>query len=374
MANRYFDNAATSFPKPTAVATYISRYLIELGGTYGRSAYPRVLETSGSVELVRELIARLLGVKEPEKIAFTGNATEAINTILFGLNLHDCNILVSPLEHNAVMRPLQKLCATRNINYNVLPHHSDGLVDVDKIQSILHQDTRLVIVNHQSNVNGLMQPIREIKRAVGEIPVLIDLAQSLGHTIISLEDWHIDFAAFTGHKGLLGPTGTGGFYASKPELINPLIYGGTGSRSESFEMPLIAPDKFEAGTPNIAGLYGLLGALKEYPSPQHQITDVVQLINDVKRIAHLRVFAADNPNAQGPVFSISHKEADCSKLADILFSTYGIETRSGLHCAPLAHQSLGSFPMGTVRFSLSPYHTKGDLNYLLEALQTLSTL
>lgn len=374
MKNRYFDNAATSFPKPEAVAKNITHYINELGGTYGRSAYPRVLESSGSVESVRELLARILGVKTPENIVFTGNATEAINTLLFGFDLHDCRVLISPLEHNAVMRPLLFLSRNKNVRYEILPHESDGLVDVSKIGNSLKSDTRLVIINHQSNVNGLMQPVRDIKKAIGEIPIFLDLAQSLGHAVLSLEEWNIDFAAFTGHKGLLGPTGTGGLYMKNSSMVKPLIYGGTGSRSESFEMPDFAPDKFEAGTPNTAGIFGLLGALKEYPVPSHDAIDIIRLIEEIKKISELRILCSNNPHSQGPLFSISHVNYSCSRVADLLFSKYGIETRSGLHCAPLAHQTLGTYPAGTVRLSLSPYHNREDLEYLLEALSSLNKL
>ena len=167
------------------------------------------------------------------------------------------------------MRPLQELSKRNNIEYEILPHGPDGMVDISKVSSFLRPSTKLVIVNHQSNVNGVMQPIRDIKAKIEDIPMLVDLAQSLGSSILALQSWGIEFAAFTGHKGLLGPTGTGGLYISKPDLVSAFIYGGTGSRSDSLEMPDHFPDKFEAGTPNVAGIYGLLGALKEHPQPRH---------------------------------------------------------------------------------------------------------
>ena len=374
MINTYFDNAATSFPKPQAVTAYMSRYLNELGGTYGRSAYPRVIEASGTVETVRELLARILGTNHPEKIVFMPNATSAINTVLFGMNLKDCHILISPLEHNAVMRPLTELSKRHAITYELLPHGPDGTIDVDKIHQYLRPTTRLVIVNHQSNVNGLMQPVRDIKNRIGEIPILVDLAQSLGHAILDVDTWKIDFAAFTGHKGLLGPTGTGGLFINNPELVTPLIYGGTGSKSESYEMPSLLPDKYEAGTPNLTGIYGLFGALKERPEPRHEPGDLLDLLQEAAQIPHLRIYRAYDSKAQGPLFSISHDEHDCGRIAEVLFSTHGIETRSGLHCAPRAHQTLGTFPSGTVRFSPSPYHSRKDFEYLLDALRAVSII
>jgi cysteine desulfurase family protein len=372
MENRYYDNGSTSFPKPQAVATLITHYLNNIGGTYGRSAYPRVLEASGVVENVRELIANRLGVCNPEKIVFTENATTGINTILFGMNLQNSHILISPLEHNAVMRPILELTHRFNITYEILPYFTDGLIDIKRIGTMLRPSTRLVIINHQSNVNGLIQPIRDIKEKIGEIPMLVDLAQSLGHSLLSLENWGVDFAAFTGHKGLLGPTGTGGIYIKTPAQISPYIYGGTGSRSESFEMPSIAPDKFEAGTPNVTGIYGLLGALNNYPDPQHQTSDFFDLLNDISKIKSLHVLRAVNNETQGPLFSITHEKHDCSYFAEMLLSKHGIETRPGLHCAPLAHKTLGTFPSGTVRIAPSVYHTKEDFEYLIEAITKVS--
>lgn len=372
--NSYFDNAATSFPKPQEVAEYITKYLNESGGTYGRSAYPRVLESSSTIETVRELLANMLGTAFPDRIAFSSNATSAINTILFGLNLKDCHILISPMEHNAVMRPLHELKRRYNVEYDILPHGPDGMVDIERIGQYLKSSTKLVIVNHQSNVNGVMQPVREIKSKIGEIPMILDLAQSLGHSVLSIDDWGIEFAAFTGHKGLLGPTGTGGLYVKNPELVSPLTFGGTGSKSESFEMPEFTPDKYEAGTPNLAGIYGLLGVLKNHPKPSHDLNDFFNLLKEIKEIPNIKLYCASDIHAQGPLFSINHTRHDCGKISEALYSTFTIEVRSGLHCAPLAHSTLGTYPSGTVRFSPSIYHSKEDFEYLIKAIKTISLL
>ncbi|NLE00989.1 MAG: aminotransferase class V-fold PLP-dependent enzyme [Fibrobacter sp.] len=374
MANTYFDNAATSYPKPPAVASYISRYINEIGGTYGRGAYRRIIESSSALETVRELLAKILGTGNAENVLFTQNATHAINTVLFGLNLHDCHVLISPLEHNAVMRPLHEISQRNNVTYEVLSHGPDGLIEVDKISRQIRTDTKLLIVNHQSNVNGLIQPVKEIKASAGSIPVLLDLAQSVGHSTISLDTWGIDFAAFTGHKGLLGPTGTGGVYIRQASAVNTFIFGGTGSRSESFEMPFGVPDKFEAGTPNIAGIYGLWGALENPPDHGHEFSDFIDFIREVDKIKNITLFRSKDISRQGELFSIKHHKYDSGYLADLLYSKFGIEIRSGLHCAPLAHKTLGSFPTGTVRFSVSPYHTIDDFTFLLKALETVSIL
>ncbi|HMA65362.1 MAG: aminotransferase class V-fold PLP-dependent enzyme [Fibrobacterota bacterium] len=374
MNNTYFDNAATSFPKPLAVAEMISTYLNDIGGTYGRSAYQRVIDASSGVETVRDLLAEKLHVENVDHVIFSFNATTAINTILSGLNLEKSHVLISPLEHNAVTRPLEILRGKCGIAIDIMPHFPDGRIDVDKIKSVIRDTTKLVIVNHQSNVNGVIQPIDKVKEVAGEIPVLLDLAQSLGHIPVELDAWNIDFAVFTGHKGLLGPSGTGGFFVRNPDLVNPLIAGGTGSRSESFEMPSFAPDKFEAGTPNIAGIYGLLGALENPCAKQYSQETYFEILDNISKFDFVKVLRAIDKNAQGDLFSLVHQRYDCSHVASALYTKYAIETRSGLHCAPLAHTSLGTFPNGSVRFSLSPYHTDSDLEYLYNAIKSMEYL
>jgi cysteine desulfurase family protein len=371
MNNTYFDNAATSFPKPQAVAEMITTYLNEIGGTYGRSAYQRVIDASSGVETVRDLLADTLHVENVEHVIFSFNATTAINTILSGINLKNSHVLISPLEHNAVTRPLEILRAKYGVTIDIMPHFPDGRIDIDKVKNVVRDTTKLVIVNHQSNVNGVIQPVDKIKEVAGDIPVLLDLAQSLGHIAVELDEWNIDFAVFTGHKGLLGPSGTGGFFVRNPDLVNPLIAGGTGSRSESFEMPSFAPDKFEAGTPNIAGIYGLLGALENPCAKQYSQDAYLDVLDNISNLGFFKVLRATDRNDQGDLFSLVHKGYDCSHVASALYTKYTIETRSGLHCAPLAHTSLGTFPNGSVRFSLSPYHTDSDLEYLYNAIKSM---
>ncbi len=280
MNKYYFDNSCTSFPKPVQVAEYISRYLNETGGTYGRAAYERTMNVSRVVEECREMLGDFMGTQDYGNIAFTQNATHAINVILQGLNLKDAHILISPLEHNSTGRTVHMLKDKYGIEYDILPCYPDGQIKTDEIKKHIKANTKLLVICHESNVNGLIQPVEEIKKQAGEIPVMIDATQSLGNTPVKIDEWNIDYLAFTGHKALLGPTGTGGFYVKHPETISPFIYGGTGSFSEHLEMPPFLPDKFEAGTPNIVGIYGLLGALKHMPETCHTKDDIKELIND----------------------------------------------------------------------------------------------
>ena len=367
-SNTYFDNAATSFPKPPAVAREAARYLDELGGPYGRGVYPRALEVSRTVEEARDRVAGLLATHKADSIAFTPNATVAINLVMQGLLAEGGHVLVSPLEHNAVMRTLCSLGRRAGVHFDVLPHLDDGLVDVAKIEQSLRPGTTLVAINHQSNVNGVIQPIEEIKQRLGNVPMLVDASQSLGQIPIDVDRWEIDYLAFTGHKNLLGPTGTGGLFAAAGESLQPLMFGGTGSRSASFEMPSFLPDRFEAGTPNIAGIFGLLGALKNRPDARHTKEDLRWLCDEVRRLPSVIFYGADDFSDQGSLFSINHKAHDCSEFAERLCDEFGVETRSGLHCAPLAHKTIGTFPQGAVRIAPSVYHSRADFEFLLEAL------
>ena len=365
--NGYFDNAATSFPKPKEVGGEVLRYLNEIGGPYGRSFYGRAFEASGVVEDTRSLLAYKFGA-DADNLVFTSNATSAINTVLKGMELREKEVLISSLEHNAVMRPLKVLEKKSSLKIIQIPSFNDGFVDVKKIKRLLTNKTALVVINHQSNVNGVIQPIAEIKRVINDIPILVDAAQSAGHLKLNIDKDNLDFVAFTGHKGLLGPTGTGGLFIRQPEIIKPLFDGGTGSKSESLEMPTFMPDKFEAGTPNIAGIFGLFGALSATVEHKYSDDDLFCLINEIKKIGGYTVFCSESQNRQGVVFSLKPEFTDCSMLGRALYDNYNIQTRVGLHCAPMAHRFLKSFPFGTLRIAPSVYHTVIDFEILLKSL------
>jgi cysteine desulfurase family protein len=367
-SNTYFDNASTSWPKPIEVGKALDDFLREMGGTYGRAAYGRVYQTSMIVEQCRNVIAEMLGVSESGNIAFTANATVGLNAIISGFDLSDCEVLVSPLEHNAVMRPLQRLSEEKNVTWKFLPAGADGRIIPEKIPEIISSKTSLIIVNHQSNVNGVVQPVGELRQYIGQIPFVLDVTQSLGSEPVHGDKWGVDFIAFTGHKGLLGPTGTGGFFVRHPEQLKPFVFGGTGSRSESFEMPEFSPDKYEAGTHNTVGLTGLLAALNHQPRQMWDKENFNKLIQKLRGIKNVRILAADDFQHQGGLFSIVHSTYPPSAIARRIYDKFGIEIRSGLHCAPQAHKYLETFPRGSARFAFSPWHTNDDLDNLGEAL------
>lgn len=374
----YFDNSATTFPKPAAVAQAMTRYLLEEGGSYGRSSHARAFRASAVVERCRERLAQLMDISQVEHLCFTNNATHAANVILQGIDFAGseavtrAEVLISPLEHNAIARPLAQLEGCGLITVRQLPAGVDGVVQPDLIASVLTENTRLVIVNHQSNVNGAIQPLAKIRQAIGQIPLMADVSQSLGKLPVRVDEWGIDYLMFTGHKGLFGPPGTGGLFIRQPDTVKPLHLGGTGSNSEHLTMPEIMPDRFEAGTPNMVGIYGLLAALDNVPEPQHSRSDFFALMAAIEALPGYRIQRTENQDAQGEVISLLHDCIDAATLSWKLEKEFGIETRSGLHCAPLAHQFLNSFPDGTCRLSPSPLHTTADFDYLITALAAIS--
>lgn len=370
--NTYFDNAVTSFPKPPEVAEAISFYLNKVGGSYGRNFYDRAIKVSRVVENTRTLIADLLGTKLTSNIVFTQNATHAINIVLKGLLIkRNQEVVISPMEHNSVARPLYRLSKEKKIKIIYLPAFKDGTIDIKHLPEFINKNTAIVIVNHQSNVNGVVQPVKEIKKIIGNIPILIDAAQSLGQQNIETDNDKYDFIAFTGHKALLGPTGIGGLFIRNKETVLSLIEGGTGSNSEKTEHPDFMPDKFEGGTQNIAGIFGLNAALLHKPQSFHSRYDFLEFVDAIKKLPQYKVYCPADYNNMGNLFSLVNKKMDCAEFGFILFNKYGIETRSGLHCSPLAHKHLCTYPEGTLRIAPSVYHTTRDFDFLLDALKMI---
>ena len=364
--NSYFDNAASSFPKPIEVSEGVRNYIANIGGTYGRSAHSKVYETTSIVESCRDMMMDKLGATEGY-MCWAANATDAVNILLSGIRSTLKRVLVTALEHNGVMRVLVGL----NIPYDVVAHLEDGTVDLDKLSEIDFTQYSMFFVNHQSNVNGAVQCVQSIKKIVGDLPICVDTTQSLGEREFLASEWGVDYAIYTAHKALLGVHGLGGFYAKDISNIKVTRFGGTGSNSESLEMPNFYPDKFQCGTPNITGIVALYHALENVPKPQHSFADFVELVDGISAIDGLVLYTSRDYSSfekQGEVFSVLYKGMLVSELSQSLNEKYAIATRSGLHCAPLAHNTLQTIATGTVRFSLSPYHTKEDLNYLYIAI------
>ena len=367
MKNYYFDNSTTSFPKPKEVAEEMYNFLMNVGGTYGKVNTKRGKETTQKIEECREILAnKFLGTKNDANIIFTPGATRSVNDILIGLNLHNCKVLISTLEHNAVLRPIYKLSKNNNVEYEILPSLDGGIVDINALLEIVKKEKiALVAINMESNISGVIQPIKKIKEAIGEIPLLVDATQAVGVHEIKADEWNADFIAFTGHKGLLGPTGTGGFYVKNPEKLKAAYFGG--GFGDGYETPYSVPEIYEAGTPNTVGIIGLLEALKNRPNWNINIEDLVYTIKEIESMNKYKVIWSKNIEHQGFVFSITTDSISMSDLAHKLYEDYGIECRYGFHCAFLAHNFYKN-DNGAIRFSFSPYTTKKDLEYLINTL------
>ena len=372
--NYYFDNSTTSFPKPKEVAEEMSNFIINIGGTYGRVNTERGKETTKKIEECRESLANILGVKNISNVIFTSGATRSINDILIGLDLHDTKVLISSLEHNAVLRPIYKLSKNKNVEYQLIPsiknNSENGLIDIDKLSNIIKKDKNkisLIIVNMESNISGIIQPIKKNKETIGNIPLLVDATQSIGIKKIEAEKWNIDFLAFTGHKGLLGPTGTGGFYVKNSKKLKPAYFGG--GFGDGYETPYSVPEIYESGTPNTVGIIGLLAALKNKPDWKINIDDLTETIKEIESMNKYKVIWSKNKKYQGFLFSITLKNNDMNmaNLTYKLYNDYNIECRYGFHCSFLSHNFYGN-KEGAIRFSFSPYTKKEDLKYLINIL------
>lgn len=362
--NLYFDNASTSFPKPPAVGEAIEAYLASEGGSAGRGAYGRGFAAGAIVERCRDAMAGVMGIAAADHLFFTSGATAGANWVVQGLLREaGARVLTSPMEHNAVVRPLHAVGAVTES----LPCDGDGVVDVALLGMVDCKGVELVVINHVSNVNGAVQPVAEICAWAKdrELAVMVDTSQSAGHIDVKGDAWGADYLIFTGHKGLCGPTGIGGFYARRPGTIIPLMYGGTGSYSDSYSMPDCYPERFEAGTHNVVGAAGLLAAIEHPLQKKHGRDDFEMLVQRIADIDGVMVYGS---RAGAELFSITHISIDAASLCERLYREAGIETRSGLHCAPLAHGTLGTLSTGTVRISLSAAHERVDLEALYGAV------
>jgi cysteine desulfurase family protein len=376
----YLDNAATSFPKPPAVADAVRNYMLNIGANPGRSGH-RLAASAGRVIFdAREALAKLFNVADSRHIVFTANATESINQVLYGLLRRGDHVVTTSMEHNAVMRPLNHLAQQRNLELSVVAADQVGSIKPGDIAAALRSNTRLVTVNHASNVCGTITPLEAVREAVGKTPLLVDAAQTAGALPIDVERDGVDFLAFTGHKALLGPQGTGGLYI-RPGLdgnLEPLKRGGTGSKSEAQTQPEMLPDRYESGTLNAAGLAGL-GAGVLYVQKRgvdeirkHEVELCRMLLDGLKKIKGVQVYGPENPDERTATVSINISGMQPSDVGYALDRRYGIMVRIGLHCAPAAHRSLGTFPGGSVRLGMGAMTTTNEVEETLAALREIA--
>lgn len=376
----YLDNAATSFPKPPQVAAAIAEFLAGSAGNPGRSGHRLSMAAQSVVTETRRRLAGLLGVRDPDRLVFTANGTDALNTALHGVLRPGDRVVTTGLEHNAVARPLHAL-SQRDVDWATLRCEPDGGLDLAELErTLVGAPTRLVVITHASNVTGTIQPVREAAELAhrhGAL-VLVDAAQTAGVLPIDVVELDVDLLAVTGHKGLLGPTGTGALYVDQRLSLRPSRLGGTGSRSESLEQPRELPDALEAGTVNTVGIAGLgaaLQALRDLGAgePRRRERELTtQLVLGLEEVEGVVVHGPADPARRVAVVSISVAGWEPSDLAAALDSSFGIAVRAGLHCAPLAHRSIGTFPEGTVRLSPGWTTTTEEISIAVAAIRELA--
>ena len=383
----YLDQASTSFPKAPGVAQAMMDYLTMNGVNVNRGCYSSAYSAEEVIYETRQLLAELFHFSKCKNVIFTPNVTTSLNFILKGFLKPGDHILVSAMEHNAVMRPVVQL-ASSGISFDRIPCRTDGSMILEKVEELIRPETKAIVTLHASNVCGTRMPLD----ALGEICqrhqlyFVVDSAQTAGIVPINMDKMHIDALAFTGHKGLRGPQGTGGFLVSQElaEQMEPLISGGTGSVSHTEEIPDFMPDRFESGTPNLPGIYGLHEALLFLKTHSLQainekelsltgyFLEQLQALDDTGR--HILIIGKKDLTDRNAVVSIQTPEIDMSQVAWQLDNEYGVMTRVGLHCAPNAHKTLGTYPAGPIRFSFGPENTKNELDFAIQGLKKIIDL
>lgn len=375
----YFDNAATSWPKPPAVRSALDLYFGEAGGNPGRAGHRMSIAAAQVVEDARDNLSELLGVEDPAQLIFTKNATEALNIAIYGMVQPGDHAVTTSIEHNSVMRPLRHL-ESQGLELTVVQCGSDGRLDPDDVVAALRPDTKLLSTVHGSNVTGALVPIETVAAIARErdVPYLVDASQTAGALPIDVDDLGIDLLACTGHKSLLGPTGTGALYVRHGLTPLPLMRGGTGSRSDLETQPEFMPDALESGTMNVAGLAGLAASVKflleqgvaAVAAQERRL--VARFLAGAADIAGVIVYGPDSIEDRCGVLCFNVAGLTSSDVGMLLDRDYEILSRAGLHCAPGAHQTIGTFPTGTVRFGFSYANTEDEVDDSLSALNEIA--
>lgn len=374
----YLDNAATSFPKPQRVIQAVAQYLNEIGGNPGRADHALARKASGLIDRTRRLLADLFGNLDPTRIIFTPSTTVALNLAFKGLLKSGDHVLTTSMEHNSVLRPLHGL-KKLGVTHSQIPCSISGELDPEDIQPLLRPHTRLIALLHASNVTGNLMPLAAVGKIAQDrgILLLVDAAQTVGKIAIDPVQLNIDLLAGPGHKGLLGPMGTGFLYVRPGLKLEPLWEGGTGTHSESQEQPETWPERFESGTHNAPGLAGLAEGIVEVQelgleaiaAHEQRLTKI--LADGLGQFPEIIIYGPKDRGTCTGTLAFNIQELDCSEVAHILDTAYSIAVRSGLHCAPAAHHTIGTFPHGTVRVSVGPYNTEEEIHTLIKAVSEI---
>ena len=383
MTKRYLDNASTTYPKPQCVAEAVAHYITNVGCNVSRGGYETAYSAEEMVFETREWLAELFGASDCRCVAFTKNVTESLNVLLKGFLKSGDHVIVSAMEHNAVMRPLVQL-EKQGISFSRVPCREDGTLIFEEFEPLIRDNTRLVVMTMASNVCGTLLPLEKVGalcKARG-IRFFVDCAQTAGVWNVDMKTLGADAIAFTGHKGLLAPQGIGGFVLNEDIVseIEPLLSGGTGSLSHTEDIPSFLPDRFEPGTmnlPGIAGLHASLAYLREQGIDklrEHELSLTKRFLSGLfplEAAGKIRIVGKRDTDGRSSVVSIQTLTRELAETAFELDDTYGIMTRVGLHCAPNAHKTLGTYPTGTIRFSFGVFNTEEDVDSALEALNAL---
>lgn len=376
----YFDNSATTYPKPVIVNNAVALSMKKFGANPGRSGHQLSRISSGEVQRTRELAREMFGARSPENVAFTLNCTQALNMVIKGLLKPGDHVVTSCLEHNAVMRPLNKLEKTIGISYTVAKvYPEDNDKTVDSFRNAINSETKLIICTHASNVLGIKLPVERIAALahIYKLPILVDGAQSAGLLPINVQKTGIDFLCLAGHKGLYGPMGTGMLITDKHEMLDTIIEGGTGTDSMKLCHPKIMPQKFESGTPNIPGICGLRAGMEFVKSKginnifNHELKLMQYLYDNLKQIPYVKLYMPrPSKDYFVPLISFNVKDYISDKVGKFLDKNE-IEVRTGLHCAPSAHEFIGTLETGTIRVSPSAFNTKQEIDKLINAIRKI---
>jgi cysteine desulfurase / selenocysteine lyase len=398
----YLDNAATSFPKPPQVMEAMARFMTEAGANPGRSGHRKAVEAGRIIDNARKSLAALFNIPDPDRIVFSLNVTEALNTVICGFLDPGDHVITTSMEHNSVLRPLRHLETEGVITLTIAACDARGRLDPGSLPRLIQENTALMVLNHASNVCGTIQDVKAVKQAIGKIPLLLDAAQTAGCLPIDMAADGIDFLAFTGHKALLGPQGTGGLYVREGLRIRPLIRGGTGSVSEKELQPDFFPDMLESGTRNNVGIAGL-GAAVDFiletgveSIREHDEVLTAALLSALHDVAGLTIYGPLNAKEQTPTLSLTfdsllppgnrydyggcgavnlelmEEEVYPAEAGNILNAEYDILVRTGLHCAPIAHKTLKTFPEGTVRISMGYFNTLEEMEITVRAIRRIA--
>ncbi len=377
----YVDNAATTFPKPSSVYNDMLNYMTTIGGNPGRGASTSSLRGNKVIFQCRQALCKLFNFNDTKNLIFTSNITLSLNMLIKGTVKPGWHVITSSMDHNSTLRTLKELELKGIIELDIIECNQFGVLNIEDFKSKIKDNTKLVVLSHASNIVGTIQPLESVGKVCKEKDIffIIDTAQTAGVLDIDFHSLNCNALAFTGHKSLLGPQGIGGFIIddSMNDICSSIIVGGTGSSSSDIIQPNFLPDKFESGTLNAPGIAGLLAGVNFIQNEgistikDHEDYLTQKFIDGVLNIKTLKLYGNNSTNNRTSTISINSSIIDNSELGFILDSEYNIITRTGLHCAPLAHKTIGTYPSGTLRFSFGYFNDDKDVDYIITAINNI---